>query len=94
MPEQQDFAKEIRHPKIGQVIVYLDTNDDDETAIKFLFSPPGLGVSSCTLTLGPSDDETWAGAEQLLQSDKLEELAIDFLNTTFVNTFPSLLATA
>ncbi len=44
------FAKLFECPENGQILVMLDTNDDDQYVIKLYGQPKNLGVSSTKLT--------------------------------------------
>lgn len=90
MPE--DFARVIRHPRIGQVVAWLDQADGTDV-IQFYFSPPRLGVCSVQQKLDGSD-EAYDQARALFYSDEFEVNAIAFLDRSFVNNFPRLFEAA
>ena len=92
MPDKQDFARVIRHPKIGQVVAWLDEIDGTD-AVQFYFSPPRLGVCSAVQKLDGSD-EAFEEIRQLFYSDAFDAHAIAFLDLNFVASFPALFEAA
>lgn len=44
------FAKLFHDEKYGQILVMLDTNDEDERCVKFMAQPPGLGICATSVS--------------------------------------------
>lgn len=58
-----DFAKLYRFDDIGQVLVFLETNDEGAPSLFFKVQPEGLGICSCSLNFKDSGDG-WDKAER------------------------------
>lgn len=55
------FCKLFETPEHGQILVKLDTNDDNHPEVRFFASPEDLGV--CTVAPAwPDTEEGWAQA--------------------------------
>lgn len=80
----EKFAKLFEFDDIGQVLVMLDVDqdDDEKPEIKFYFKPEGLGVCS----VGTVGTDSWEIAERrfnLLEADRAHAVVkavIDQLN--------------
>ena len=62
------FAKLFEFDDIGQVLVIIDTDDDDQPEVQIKFQPDGLGI--CSFKLGGFSD--WGVADnafRLIDSD-------------------------
>ena len=71
----EKFAKLYEVEGIGQILVKIDTADDECPEVRFYVMPDGLGVSTKSF-VWPNTDEGWETAEAYFD-DITEESAIE-----------------
>ena len=69
-----DFCK-LFESEGRQILVLKDTNDECAPALKFMVSPPGLALSTTTLSYS-DNDHGWAARDKAFEQTDLE-LAIN-----------------
>lgn len=63
----RDFAKLFNAKEHGQIVVIIQSNDEDKPEVRFFFKPEGLGVCSTALVFDDSD-AGWDECEQFFDS--------------------------
>ena len=75
-----DFCK-LFESEEGQILVLKDTNDECAPALKFMVSPPALGLATTTLAY-TDDDNGWNARDKAFEQTDLE-LAINVTADSF-----------
>jgi len=78
------FAKLYNDTEHGQILVMLDTNEDDEPVIKYFCQPEGLGVCCAQSPVLPNSEEGWCIAEQIF-AEETEKSAVDLIGVTIIS---------
>lgn len=63
----RDFAKLFNTKEHGQIVVIMQSNDEDKPEVRYFFKPEGLGVCSTALAFNDSD-AGWDECEQFFDS--------------------------
>lgn len=69
-----DFAKLFNTKEHGQIVVIMQTNDEDKPEVRFFFVPEGLGVCSFASSFNNSD-AGWEACEKFFDSIDEEQAA-------------------
>ena len=57
----------------GQILIKIDTNDDDKPEVRVYFEPADLGV--CSIAFSFDGDDAWDKADKAFKNMKVEDIS-------------------